>query len=104
MVIDLSAIPKFLLGINWRTTAGAIVPILTALPLIAKAISSGTWPDTQDMTIIGTALSLAWTAIFAKDKNVTGGSVSNVDGTSAGAPVSAIHGGEVVAPALGTKA
>lgn len=100
MVIDVSAIMKGILGINWRTTAGAIVPILTALPLIAKAFSSGTWPDTQDMTIIGTALSLAWTAIFAKDKNVTGGSVSNVDGSSAAATVSVIHGGEVTTPPL----
>jgi len=103
MVIDISAIMKGVLGINWRTTMGSIVPVLTALTLIATAIANGEWPDKEHMAIITSAMSLAWTAVFAKDRQVTGGSVSNVDGTSAGATVSAIHGGEVVAPALGTK-
>lgn len=90
MTIDFGALPRFLLGINWRTTAGSIVPILTSGTLIAKAVSSGQWPSNEEMAIIGSALSLAWTAIFAKDKTVTGGTISNVTGAVTPIPVSLV--------------
>lgn len=93
--MSIGAIMKPLLGINWRTSVGAIVPILTAITLISKAIIGREWPDNEHMAIITSALSLAWTSIFAKDKDVTGGTVSNVDGTVA-KPVSLIEGGKVV--------
>ncbi len=103
MVIDLSAIMKTILGINWRTTAAAIAPAVTSLGLIDKAIGDGQWPNSTDMAVIASFISMAWGLLMAKDRVVTGGSVSNVDGSSAGATVSAIHGGEVVDRALGPK-
>jgi len=95
MTIDLGKIFRSILGINWRTNAGSILPIVTALPLVVKAISTSTWPDREDEAVISLAISGAWTALMAKDKNVTGGTVSNVDGTVA-KPVSLIEGGKVV--------
>ncbi len=52
MVIDLSAIMKTILGINWRTTAAAIAPAVTSLGLIDKAIGDGQWPNSTDMAVI----------------------------------------------------
>jgi len=88
MNTDITPLVQKLLGINWRTTAGAIIPMLTALTIVATAISKGELPTTDQLYVVGGAISLAWTAIFAKDKNVTGGQVSNVTGETAVRPVS----------------
>lgn len=98
MSTDIVPILHKILGINWRTTIGAIVPLLSALLIVATAIKNGKLPTTDELYVVGGALSLAWTAIFAKDKNVTGGQISNVDGTSAPAPVSIVKASEVAYP------
>jgi hypothetical protein len=95
MVVDSSAIMKSLLGINWRTTASAILPMLTSITMAVGAISRGEWPTSNDLAVIASLFSIGYGLIVAKDRNVTGGTVSNVDGTVA-RPVSLIEGGHVV--------
>jgi len=73
--------------INWKTTASGIASILGALADLAHAYGTGTMPHFEaDFT----ALSIGIGLICAKDQNVTGGSVSNVDGATREAPVSII--------------
>lgn len=103
MNTDITPLIRKLLGINWRTTAGAIIPILTALTIVATAISKGELPSTDQLYVVGGAISLAWTAVFAKDKNVTGGQISNVDGSEAAAPVSIVKAGGVAYPPASPK-
>jgi hypothetical protein len=90
MTIDFSALPKFVLGINWQTTAAAIAPLFTSISLVVTAISKGEWPSHEDEAVIFSFLSIAWGFIRAKDRNVTGGSVSNVDGSKSPETVSMI--------------
>jgi drug/metabolite transporter (DMT)-like permease len=75
MNTDITPLVRKLLGINWRTTIGAFIPLLSALLIVATAISKGELPSTDQLYVVGGALSLAWTAIFAKDKSTTGGTV-----------------------------
>jgi len=96
MVIDSGAIIKDVLGINWRTTASAILPLLTSLTMIVTAISNGEWPTGHDLAVLASLVSIGYGLVAAKDKRVTGGTVSNVDGTTASAPVSLIAGGKNV--------
>ena len=93
MEVNLSAIPKaakFVLGVNWRTTVGGLSAMFSSLALVSSSIGRGEWPEMRDLAIIGVGLSTAWVGIFGKDKAVTGGTVSNIDGTTVAAPVSLI--------------
>jgi hypothetical protein len=82
---------QWLLGINWRTTLGALAPLLTSIGIIATDIGKGEWPSHQDEAVVFSFLSIGWGLIMAKDRVVTGGSVSNVDGTVAPITVSLIN-------------
>ena len=75
MTTDIMPLMRKLLGINWRTTIGAFIPLLSALLIAATAIKNGQLPSTDQLYVVGGAISLAWTAIFAKSNNVTGGTV-----------------------------
>lgn len=99
MNTDITPLVRKLLGINWRTTIGAFIPLLSALLIVATAVSKGELPSTDQLYVVGGAISLAWTAIFAKDKAVTGGSISNVDGSEVAVSVSNIKSGVVTIPA-----
>jgi hypothetical protein len=90
MNTDITPLVRKLLGINWRTTIGAFIPLLSALLIVATAISKGELPSTDQLYVVGGAISLAWTAIFAKDRAVTGGSISNVTGETAVKPISLV--------------
>ena len=73
--------------INWKTTASGVAAIFGALADLAHAYGTGTMPHFEaDFT----ALSIGIGLICAKDQNVTGGSVSNVDGATRADPVSII--------------
>jgi hypothetical protein len=57
---------------SWKTTVGGILGILTALIDIATGLINGTVVNwTVDIAAITTGMGL----IFAKDANVTGGTV-----------------------------
>jgi tryptophan-rich sensory protein len=90
MTTDIMPVVRKVLGINWRTTIGAFIPLLSALLIVATAIKNGELPTTDQLYVVGGALSLAWTAVFAKDRSVTGGSISNVTGDVAAKPVSIV--------------
>ena len=92
MTIDFGSVFKDIIGINWRTTAAAVLPLLTSLDLAVGAIAKGEMPAGHDLAVIASLFSIAWGLISAKDKNVTGGTVSNVDGSTA-KPVSLIESG-----------
>jgi hypothetical protein len=80
-----------MLGVtNWRTSAAAIAPLFISIGMILSALGKRQMPDQHDMEVIGGMLSAAIGLIAAKDKNVTGGSVSNVDGNKLPSPVSII--------------
>jgi hypothetical protein len=103
MNTDITPLVRKLLGINWRTTIGAFIPLLSALLIVATAISKGQLPTTDELYVVGGAISLAWTAFQAKDRNVTGGQISNVDGSEAAAPVSIVKAGGVAYPPASPK-
>jgi hypothetical protein len=59
---------------NWKTGLSGAALILTALADLATQAASGAWDGNRliaDLTALGSGLGL----IFAKDANVTGGSV-----------------------------
>ncbi len=57
---------------NWKTTLGGVAAVLGALTEIAHAFATGTAPNWEaDFTAISAGVGL----VFAKDENVTGGSV-----------------------------
>ena len=95
MTIDIGKVFHAILGINWRTNGAAVASLLTALGLLVHDAAVGQWPNHDEQAAIGIALTNVWGFFVAKDKNVTGGTVSNVDGTVA-KPVSMIEGGRVV--------
>lgn len=94
MTIDLGKVAHDILGINWRTNAAAIMPIFTAVGIVTHDIAIGQWPSHEEEAAIFFAINVAYGFFVAKDKNVTGGTVSNVDGTVA-KPVSLIEEGKV---------
>lgn len=83
-----------MLGItNWQTTAMGIAAILTSAGAIFHAAGTGDW-TTALSALPGILGGLGLVA--AKDKNVTGGSVSNVTGlTAVAGPVSLVDDGAV---------
>lgn len=68
--------------INWKTALGGIVSA-------AGAIGSA-YPQFNPYAQIVIAIGSAFMGLSAKDSNVTGGTVSNVDGSTSAVPVSLI--------------
>jgi hypothetical protein len=62
---------------SWKTTVLGILGILTLLVSAAKALLDSDPATNLDLSIFIPALFAAVTGLFAKDSNVTGGTVSN---------------------------
>lgn len=80
-----------MLGTNWITTlfgSGSIASVVATLGVDAYYKQM---PDAQTMSILGGLLSTGFGLIKAKDGNVTGGTVSAIDGTKVVSPVSLIN-------------
>lgn len=59
---------------NWKTTSAGAALILTALADVLTQVSTGNWDPTRAMADF-TSLTGGIGLIFAKDGNVTGGTV-----------------------------
>lgn len=73
--------------INWKTTLGGFAAILSGTGAAINAFTSG---DTATLYAAIPGILAGIGLIAAKDKNVTGGTVSAVDGTIVARPVSSI--------------
>ncbi len=60
------------LGTNWKTNAGAVAAVMTAVAAALTAYQNGTL-DSGLVLVAITALVNAWIGFSAKDANVTGG-------------------------------
>ncbi len=79
--------------INWRTTASAIPAAITAATTIYTALKSGQMPDPEDWKLLGASISPVLIGLMAKDSQVTGGTISAVDGLKkVSQPISVVDG------------
>jgi hypothetical protein len=62
---------------SWKTTVLGILGIVTLIASAAKAVLDSDPTTNVDLAIFLPALFAAVTGLFAKDSNVTGGTVSN---------------------------
>ncbi len=60
---------------NWKTTISGIPALITAVFAVYHSFKTGEAPTKENWEIIGGALSFAWLAFQAKDKDVTGGTI-----------------------------
>lgn len=69
------------MGANWKTSAAGIAAILGALASLLTMFSKGQIDGNVLMTDLG-VISAGITGLFAKDSNVTGGTVDNKTGAA----------------------
>lgn len=60
---------------NWQTTVSGIPALITALYAVYHSFKTGEAPSKENWEIIGSAMSVVFLAIAAKDKDVTGGTI-----------------------------
>jgi len=65
---------------NWKTSAAGIAAILGATASLISMFSKGSIDGNVLMADLG-VISAGVTGLFAKDNNVTGGTVDNITGT-----------------------
>ena len=66
---------------NWKTSAAGVAAILGALASLISMFSKGSIEGDVMITDLG-VLAAGVTGLFAKDNNVTGGTVDNRTGTT----------------------
>jgi len=62
---------------NWKTTTGGIIGILGALAIIGKALLGDGGVSGAELTAAFASLGTGISLLFAKDANVTGGTVAS---------------------------
>ena len=65
------------MGANWKTTLLGILTLLAAITAAGKALLDGDPATNPDWGAVSAAATAGLGLIYAKDKNVTGGTVSN---------------------------